>query len=76
MGIKNFDRVYVLHHTHQIKGYEEDVKLLGIFSSEEKAIEAIEKYKQMPGFKETPEGFSLDQYVVNKTEWREGFITE
>jgi len=76
MGIENQREVYVLHHVHEFEANnEEDVKLLGIFSSEEKAMKMVKKYKKMPGFKDHPEGFSVDKYIINKAEWTEGFVT-
>ena len=75
MGIDNLTEVYILHHVHEFEDGHEDVKILGIFSSESKAIELIEKYKKMPGFKDYPEGFSADRYIIDKAGWIKGFTT-
>ncbi len=75
MGIKKLKEVYILHHVRQPGEEEEDVKLLGVFSSEELAQKSIEKYKKMEGFEDFQEGFSIDKYIVDKMEWGEGFIT-
>ncbi len=75
MGINKLEEVYVLHHVREYENGGEDVKLLGIFSSERKAEEEIKHYKRLEGFKKHPEGFSIDKYILNKTEWEEGFIT-
>lgn len=75
MGIGNIKEVYILHHVHEFEDGDEDVKILGIFSSESKGIELIEKYKKQPGFKDDPEGFSADKYILDKADWVEGFST-
>jgi len=48
---------------------------LGVFSSESKAKEMIEKYKKILGFCNYPDGFSTDRYILDKAEWTEGFLT-
>lgn len=75
MGTGSIKEVYILQHVHEFGGGHEDVKILGIFSSESKAIELIEKYKMQPGFKDYPDGFATDRYVLDKAEWIEGFST-
>jgi hypothetical protein len=67
--------VFLVHHVHQLSDDEEDVKLLGVFSSEEKAALAIDSARNLPGFSEAPDGFSVDKYQVDKRTWTEGFVT-
>ena len=66
-------KVYLLWHT-PLSGAEEDVKLLGVYSSEQKAVEGRERAKRLPGFRDNYQGFQIDAYVVDRDEWREGFI--
>lgn len=75
MAVESLKEVYVLHHVHEFEDSQEDVKLLGVFSSEAKAKEVIERYKKMPGFQNYPDGFSTDKYIIDKAEWTEGFVT-
>jgi hypothetical protein len=75
MGITDLQEIYVLHHVHELENGYEDVKLLGIFSSEAKALKLIERYKLLEGFKDYPGGFSVDKYTVDKSHWNEGFTT-
>ena len=51
-------------------------KLLGIYSSEQEASKAMERYYKLAVFKEYPkEFFIIDDYVVNKDKyWKEGFV--
>ena len=73
------DEVYVLFHEYEF-GKEDDIrdetKILGIYSSEEKAREAIEFYYKLPGFCDYPkECFEYEDYTVGECiGWREGFV--
>ena len=67
--------VFLVHHVHQLPDDEEDVKLLGVFSSEEKAVFAIDCARSLHGFSEAPDGFSVSKYQVDKRAWTEGFVT-
>ncbi len=69
--------VYVLQHSYEIgeEGEFDETKLIGIYSSKEKAEKVIEIYKALPGFKEYPIScFHIDKYEIDKDHWSEGFI--
>lgn len=68
-------KVFVLHHVHELSDGEEDVKLIGIYSSEETANLAIARLAQQPGFREAVAGFHVERYEVDKDHWTEGFVT-
>jgi hypothetical protein len=68
--------VYLLCHSYEYGAEKEhtEIKILGVYSSSEKALKAIEKYKILPGFNEYPvECFSIDEYVCDTSHWTEGF---
>lgn len=67
--------VYVLQHSYVLQNGCDETKMLGVFSSEEKAQAAIEMYRTLPGFCEHPENFHLDKYLVDERCWTEGFFT-
>ncbi len=67
--------VYVLYHTYVLPDGEEEQKQLGVYSTHQKAEDVIEKYKLLPGFKDSPEGFLIDKTEVDKSEWEEGYIS-
>ena len=67
--------VYVLHHVMREFEGDEDAKLIGVYSTEEEAREAIARLSARPGFRENPEGFSIDPYELDKDHWTEGFVT-
>ena len=65
--------VYVLHHEYERLG-KEDVKFIGVYASRSDGEAAIERLRGQPGFSWSPEGFSLDEYELNKDHWEEGFF--
>lgn len=65
-------KVYLLQHSYEQNDIEE-TKIIGIFSSKEKALEVIERYKILSGFKEYPNDFYIDEYQIDKNHWEEGF---
>jgi hypothetical protein len=66
------DSVYVLWHVHNAQGIE-DEKLIGVYRSAEDAKEAIERLKNKPGFRDTQNGFLIDEHPLNRDSWEEGF---
>ena len=52
---------------------EQDVKLLGVYSSRAAAEARIERACQTPGFREHPNTFHIDAYVIDRDEWSSGF---
>jgi hypothetical protein len=67
--------VYALHHVHEIDTDNEDVKLIGVYSTEDEAKTAIERLSGQPGFCETPQGFHIDRYTLDRDNWTEGYVT-
>lgn len=65
------DRLFVLLHSLPDTG---KVKVVGIYSSREMAENAMERARLLPGFAEEPEGFTIDQYVIDKDHWPRGFV--
>jgi hypothetical protein len=53
----------------------DDVKLLGVYSTDSLARDRIERSKSTPGFADEPDCFVVSRYVVDKDTWAEGFVT-
>jgi hypothetical protein len=79
-------RVFFLEHLHMLGDGEESVKALGIYSSREAALAAVERFRKLPGFCDIPqmadhskpgpaEGFNIDEYEVDQDNWPEGYET-
>jgi hypothetical protein len=67
--------VFILHHVHGFDDDEEDVKLIGVYSSEAAASAAITRLQQQPGFCDTPKGFTISRYSLDTDHWTEGYVT-
>jgi hypothetical protein len=67
-------KVYLLQHVHESSGVD-DVKIIGIFRGESDAGEILRCLKSKPGFASYIEGFSIDEYELNKCYWQDGFDT-
>lgn len=80
--------VYVLQHLHVLPDGEESVKLIGVYSWHASALEAVERKRQMPGFRDFPavidpagdatagpDGFYIGKYQVDLDYWSEGYET-
>jgi homoserine kinase type II len=66
---------YIVQHVHKLHGGSEDVKFIGVYSSELDARRAISRLRDAPGFRDHPDGFAVDRYELNKDHWAEGFVT-
>lgn len=70
--------VFLLWHTHDLTddcGTHEEVKLIGIFSSEEKAKDAIVQLKGREGFRDFPAScFEISKMKIDQTNWADGFF--
>ncbi len=67
--------VFVVRHVHEFDDGTEDVKLIGVYSTEERANAAVGRLTEHAGFRDTPKGFSVDRYPVDKDHWLGGFET-
>ena len=67
--------VFLLWHSHEIGDGETDDKLIGVYSSEAKAEAAKLRARRYEGFREAPEGFSIDKYELNRDQWTEGYVS-
>lgn len=50
------------------------VKVIGIYSSRPLAEAAMERTRTLPGFADEPEGFTIDEYEIDKDHWPRGFV--
>ena len=68
--------VYLLQHVAREGSDDEDVKVLGIYSSRSKANLATGRLVRLAGFNQYPDGFHVDRYRLDRSEWTEGFMTK
>ncbi|MDP1797845.1 MAG: hypothetical protein Q8K78_10200 [Planctomycetaceae bacterium] len=67
--------VFILHHVHESPEGDEDIKLIGIYSSESLAEQAKHRALEQRGFRDKPDGFSIGQYTLDEDHWKEGYIS-
>lgn len=68
-------KVFIVHHIHESDNHTEDTKLIGVYSSRERAKDAIARLRTQPGFSQTQRGFHIDTYTLDADCWTEGFVT-
>jgi len=66
-------RVYLLWHSYEVDDCEVS-KLLGVYSTEERAADRIERSRSLPGFVDHPDDFVIDRYEIDADKWTEGFV--
>lgn len=54
----------------------DDVKLLGVYSSEEGARRRVASARALPGFRDEPDCFWYGEYELDADAWAGGFVTE
>ncbi|WP_280151983.1 hypothetical protein [Piscinibacter sp. XHJ-5] len=78
--------IFVLQHLHLVNGDEVDVKMLGVYSTREGALAAVERFRNLPGFRDlvqmadpsapgVAEGFYLNELEIDQDSWPEGYET-
>jgi len=66
-------KIYLLWHTYADESGGEDHKLIGVYSSEVRAKEALEQVRSQPGFRDHPDGFGIYESSLDWTSWQGGF---
>ncbi len=68
--------VYILWYTHELANKVVHRKLIGVYDSEANAYLAQERSLALPGFRDNPDGFTIDRYPLNHDNWEEGFSAD
>lgn len=82
------DIVFLVQHVHLLlPQQEEDVKLVGAYSSRQSALAAVKRLSTAPGFSDHPdvvessysgtgmgEGFHISEYRVDEDHWTSGYV--
>lgn len=67
--------VYIVQHVHEFEDSHEDYKFIGVYSTRQKAEEAVSRLRTKDGFRNIPEGFEIDEYELDEDHWTEGYVT-
>jgi homoserine kinase type II len=65
--------VFLVHHIRQLQDDVDEVKFVGVFSTQEYAQSAVNKLKDQVGFRDFVDGFSIEAHKLNRIGWSEGF---
>lgn len=66
--------VYLVQHCHKTDD-DEDVKVIGIYCSRKNAESAVQRLRLIQGFKDSKDGFYIDEYKLDQDHWTEGYVT-
>jgi len=69
------DEVYVVQHEYVLDDCDEG-KFIGVYSTRVLAEQAVERSRQLPGFRDHPDDFFIDAYQLNEDHWTSGFVTD
>jgi hypothetical protein len=67
---------WVVQHVAREDTDDEDVKFIGVYSSEAKARLAVKRLRMQPGFSAYPSSFHVERYGLDQDHWTEGFFTD
>lgn len=77
--------VFLLWHMRPLEGQEDldpemdhietDDKLCGVFSTRERAEDARQQLREVEGFRDYPNDFSIDEYDIDHVQWESGFVS-
>jgi len=66
----------VVHYDQETDEDNDHYKTIGIYSTEKRARQAIERLSQKPGFRDYPSRWRMGPTVLDKDEaWTDGFAT-
>lgn len=74
LGLEKVFTVYHFFEHGEDRNFEDEVRYIGIFATEEKAIDAKNTLLNLAGFKDYKDAFSIVETLLNKTEWLDGFV--
>lgn len=69
------ETAFVLHHVAREDTPDEDAKLIGVYSTRAAAEAAIARMRSLPGFRDYPTNFHIDEYRLDRDHWQDGFIS-
>ena len=70
---KDTEEVRFIYLVHHLNPTNDDVKGIGIYSSLAEAEAIVARYKGYAGFRDTPSGFYIDAYELDKPYWTGGY---
>ena len=69
------DRVYELTHFYEDSEGYDIVTEIAVYTTMDKAQEAEKRLKKHPKFRDHPNDFVIDEYILDQDNWQDGFFT-
>jgi hypothetical protein len=69
------DKIFLLGHDFETKNQPDNGCYIGAYSTLDAALEAQERTMLLLGFKDFPDGFTIDEYQLGEDNWTSGFVT-
>lgn len=69
------DEVYLLWHEYEDTNGCDQSKLIGAYRTHEAAVQALERSRTLPGFRDYPDGFEIAPVSLDRDSWTDGFVT-
>lgn len=71
------DTVFLLHHVYEFDDGHESVRLIGVHTSEARALAVKEALRNQAGFRDVPEGRQISEATLDDDHvgWSEGYVT-
>ena len=66
--------VFVVQHSYE-DGEHEETKFIGVYASVADAEAAVARLRDLPGFRNYRDAFTINAYEVGQDHWTEGFIS-
>ena len=68
-------KFFLVSHNHELPQDCTDKKVIGIYSTREKARQAVKVLSKKPGFCKSKRGFQIGLIFLDETAWEDGFDT-
>jgi hypothetical protein len=68
-------KVFLVQHSYEVEqcGHDE-IKHMGIYSTRQLAEAAVKRLSELPGFRDKPDCFYINECTMDKDDWTEGYI--
>jgi hypothetical protein len=64
-------KVFLAQHIHKMHDGSCDTKLIGVYATESDANAAVRRVSDRAGFRDFPEGFTIEAYVLDQDQWED-----
>ena len=74
MGL-SMTTIYLVRHLDKEADDDDDMeKIIGVYSTEERALKTLERLRDKPGFRENPDHWQIERITLDKDSfWADGF---